>query len=86
MNEIQKIQRVVVEIINSNVENANLEIAQADEELTLYGMDSISFIKIVINIEQTFEIVIPDEKLIISEMGTLNKMVGVIVKVLNKDI
>ena len=45
-------------------------------------MHSIPFIKIVVAMEEAFEIEVPDEKLLITEMGTLNKMISVVSTVL----
>lgn len=68
------IREQIVTIINQNIENANLSLAQADDELQLIGMDSMIFIKIIVNIEDTFNIEIPDSYLSISEMNTINKI------------
>ena len=72
----------VLDIINSNIEDVTITREQADDDLTLIGMDSITFIKIIVDLEENFEIEIPDEKLIFAEMGTLNKMVDVVLTVL----
>lgn len=72
------IQEKVLEIINSNIEQANIAVEQDDEDLSLLGMDSLSFIKIIVAMEETFEIEVPAEKLLITEMGTLNKMIDVV--------
>lgn len=78
MNDMANIQDKVLEIINSNIEQANIAVEQGDEDLSLLGMDSIAFIKIIVAIEESFKIEVPDEKLLITEMGTLNKMADVI--------
>ena len=41
-------------------------------------MDSITFIRIIVELEELFEIEIPDEKLLITEMSTIRKMVEVV--------
>lgn len=41
-------------------------------------MNSIIFIHIVVDLEETFDIEIPDEKLIMTEMDTLNKIINVV--------
>ena len=78
MNNIEGVQDKILDIINSNIEKVNISIEQADEDLSTIGMDSILFISIVVAMEETFGIEIPDEKLLITEMGTLNKMIGVV--------
>lgn len=82
MNNLESVQDKILEIINANIESADIQIEQADEDLSLIGMDSITFIKIVVALEETFEIEIPDEKLLITEMGTINKMIDVVSTVL----
>ena len=78
MNDMASIQEKVLEIINSNIEQANIAVEQDDEDLSLLGMDSLSFIKIIVAMEETFKIEVPAEKLLITEMGTLNKMIDVV--------
>lgn len=51
---------------------------QANEDLSEYGMDSMLFIQMVVSIEEEFECEIPDSKLLISEMNTVNKVIEVL--------
>ena len=48
------------------------------DDLVELGVDSITFIRIVVELEELFEIEIPDEKLLITEMGTIHKIVEVV--------
>lgn len=87
-----KILDVVNECINSkdNKENditSNIEYigevteikpTQLDENLVELGVDSITFIRIIVELEELFEIEIPDEKLLITEISTIRKMVEVV--------
>ena len=41
-------------------------------------MDSITFIRIVVELEETFNIEIPDEFLLIPEMNTVEKMMNIV--------
>ena len=41
-------------------------------------MDSISFIQTIVSLEEEFECEIPDSKLLISEMNTVNKIIDVL--------
>ena len=41
-------------------------------------MDSITFIRVVVALEEAFDIEIPDEKLLLTEMNTISKMTEVI--------
>ena len=75
----------VVEILNviNTVLEKPLSQDQAEVELSTIGVDSIIFIRIIVALEETFELEIPDEKLLITEMNTLSKIVDVITAVLN---
>lgn len=68
--------------VTSNIENIEKAIVinstQLDDDLAELGMDSITFIHIIVALEELFEIEIPDEKLLITEMSTIRKMVEVI--------
>ena len=62
------VRRIITE--QSNLTKAADEIS-IDSSLQSIGMDSISFIKVVVEIENNFGIEFPEEKLIMSEVDTL---------------
>ena len=66
----------VIKIINETVEGIDFTEVQADSDLTELGMDSISFIQVIVQIEETFECEIPDSKLLMADMNTLNKILN----------
>ena len=68
---------IVLEIINRS-ENMEVSQEQLEDNLPELGMDSITFIQIVVALEEAFECEIPDEKLLITEMNTVQKMVDVL--------
>ena len=72
----------VLAVIN---EAENLEIGkdQLEDNLTECGMDSITFIQIIVAIEETFECEIPDSKLLLTEMDTVQKMIDVLQELYN---
>ena len=77
MNEMTiRILDVVNKCINSKEDEDMIEIdnTQLDDDLVELGVDSITFIRIVVELEELFEIEIPDEKLLITEMGTIHKL------------
>lgn len=81
MNEMTiRILDVVNKCINSKEDEDMIEIdnTQLDDDLVELGVDSITFIRIVVELEELFEIEIPDEKLLITEMGTIHKIVEVV--------
>lgn len=67
----------VLRVINS-LDNIEVSAEQLDKSLPDLGMDSISFIQIVVGLEETFDCEIPDSKLLISEMDTVQKMLDVL--------
>ena len=77
-----EISEKVLDIIKTNI---GIEIYpwQFDEDLNVIGIDSILFIQIVVALEDNFEIEIPDEKLLMEEMGTFNKITMVVASALN---
>ena len=64
------------------IEQLNIELDKTmlfdDTNLQVAGMDSIKFIKMIVEIESTFDIEYPDEKLLITESGTLKQVIEII--------
>ena len=50
----------------------------ADQCLQNIGLDSVTFIRIVVEIENRFEFEFPDEKLAITEVETIRKLCSVV--------
>ena len=67
----------VINVINKS-ENLNLSANQLEDNLSELGMDSITFIKIIVGLEEAFNCEIPDSKLLITEMDTVQKMYDVL--------
>lgn len=67
----------VLEIINRS-DNMEVSQDQIEDSLTELGMDSITFIQIVVALEEAFDCEIPDEKLLIAEMNTVQKILNVL--------
>lgn len=84
MESITNIKEDILNIINSNVENINLQLEQTDEDLSELGMNSVSFISVVVAIERYFEIEYPDEYLLISQSNTLSVLTNIISEVIKK--
>ena len=68
----------VIDVINSNIEEISLTSEQLDVNLTELGMDSYAFIRVIVGLEEAFDCEIPDSKLIISEMDTVEKIMTVL--------
>ena len=75
MKEVSR--TMVLEKINRS-ENMEVSQEQLEDSLPELGMDSITFIQIVVALEEEFECEIPDEKLLITEMDTVQKMLKVL--------
>ena len=73
----------VLKVLNTNLENTEITFEQTEDDLSALGMDSIVFIRVVVALEEAFDIEIPDEYLLITEMNTLSKMTDVISTVLD---
>jgi len=78
MYDIREIQEKVYRIVNDIIEATEIMLDQLEIDLSTIGMDSIAFIRIVVALEETFNIEIPDEFLLITEMNTISKMINVI--------
>ena len=75
MKEITKEE--ILEIVNS-VQDMEVTVDQCDDDLLEMGLDSIKFIQIIVSLEEAFECEIPDEKLLLTEMNSVNKMFEVL--------
>ena len=74
----------VLEILNNNIADANVSNDMLDESLPALGMDSVSFIRIIVELEEVFVCEIPDEKLLIAEMDTVQKILDVLFELYNE--
>lgn len=75
MKEITK--EKILEIVNS-IQDMKVTADQCDDYLLELGLDSIKFIQIIVSLEEAFECEIPDEKLLLTEMNSVNKMLEVL--------
>lgn len=80
----ETISEKVLEILNTNIENNVITPEQTEEDLSSLGLDSIAFIRVIVALEEAFDIEIPDEKLLITEMNTVLKMASVIAAVMDE--
>lgn len=68
----------VIDILNVNIKNAEITSDKLDQSLIELGMESLTFIQIIVAIEEEFECEIPDSKLLITEMNTAEKIMNVL--------
>ena len=71
----ETVKKIVIELLKIDENETSLH---SDTNLQNVGMDSITFISLVVEIEETFDIEYPDDKLLIIESGTLKQIVTVI--------
>ena len=74
----------VVEILNANIEDSPITTDELDTSLMDLGMDSITFIQVIVALEEEFECEIPDEKIMISEMDTVQKIINILQSLYDK--
>ncbi len=74
----------IIEILNEIFGEIKPNKAQLDVDLTEFGFDSIMFVQAIVALEETFEVEIPDSKLMISEMNTVNKIFGILSELKNE--
>lgn len=67
----------ILDIINEST-NFNVSAEHLQTKLTDLGIDSITFIQLIVAIEEEFECEIPDTKLLITEMDTVQKIINVL--------
>ena len=64
--------------VNENINDMVLSYDCLQDNLTELGMSSMQFVRIIVALEEEFDCEIPDEKLLITEMDTVQKMVDVL--------
>lgn len=81
----QTIVDKILQIVNANLDDNKIEENMFSVKLGEIGMDSLAFIRIVVMLEEEFNIEIPDSKLIISEMDTVGKMYNVVYEIIKEE-
>lgn len=71
MNYENEITNIIKNTINLTTPIEDIGI---DENFENMGMDSVSFIRIVVEIEDQFGIEFPEEKLLLSQAGTIRSL------------
>ena len=67
----------ILRVINS-LDKIKVSTKQLEDSLPGLGMDSIAFIQIIVGLEDMFGCEIPDSKLLITEMDTVQKIYDVL--------
>ncbi len=69
----------IVEIVQLQINKKRILPEQFNDDLGQLGMGSLEFIQIIVALERYFECEIPDTKLVLSEMNTINKIYLVLI-------
>lgn len=64
--------------VNRHIKYVSLTEENIDDDLKKLGMESIAFVGMILDLEETFSVEIPDEYLMLSEMNTVRKISDVI--------
>lgn len=72
------IEKMLIETINMNFTEIEVGEEQLNMNLSKIGFDSIKFIQLIVLIEDAFQVEVPDEYLMISELKTLKEVIDVI--------
>jgi len=76
-----KYQDEIIKIIQNVIKLTEpIEDIKIDTNLRDVGIDSITFVVIVVEIEKYFNIEFPDEKLVITQAGTIKKLCKIIME------
>lgn len=72
------IDNIIEKIIN-NLKTLDIDVEDIETDfITENNIDSITFIEIIINIEEEFSILIPEENLLMEEMNTVSKIANIV--------
>ncbi len=82
---MEQIKEMIIELIGSELAIPDEEI-YFDTDLTLYGLDSLNVILLIINIEEKYNISFVDEKLSMENFSTISNIFKIIEGELNNDL
>ncbi|MGG4551431.1 acyl carrier protein [Paenibacillus humicus] len=69
-------EQELIKIISEQTGISNIDIH--DDLIVMHGFDSIKFIQLVVLIEESFNLLIPDDMLIIQNFSSVSKIVNLI--------
>lgn len=65
----------VLDILNNTIKEDSFTNEQLNDDLTKYGMNSITFIRAIVALEDEFGIEFPDDYLVFERLNTINKII-----------
>lgn len=77
------IENEIRQIVIENIEKLEIN---AETNFQDIGMSSISFLTIIVKIEEKFKIEFPNEKLLISKAGTIKNLCDIVTTILSSKV
>lgn len=77
------IEDEIRKIILESVRPVDCSITE-NTDLTEIGLDSLSFAKVIVSVEDKFKIEFPDSKLVLSKANTVDKLSKIVTKEIKK--
>ena len=74
----EKIKEIVITVLELSADDSD-NISE-DTELLDYGLDSMTCVEIVVNLEEEFGVTIDEEDLLVENMATINKIKNLVEK------
>lgn len=81
MNKI--ILETVKNVVNINIDTITINNDNLDEDLIIYGLMSINYIRIIVSLEEEFKCEIPYYELSFNENNTVRKLYNLIEKLVD---
>lgn len=72
----------IIEIVNNILGGGEITEKDVCKDLSEYGLDSLSLIRVVVALEAEFNCQIPDSKLLFIHMNTVEKISSIITEVI----
>ena len=77
--EVDKLIDNIIEKTTNSLKNLDIYIDNTEVDFILENnIDSITFIHIILNIEEEFSIIIPDEYLLMENLNTISKIADLV--------
>lgn len=79
---LTEIEKIVLESLNSLIGEKEID---HDSQLLDLGVDSITFIRLVVDLEDKFDFEVDDEDITLDNFATLSKILELLLKYLEKN-
>ena len=79
------IEGQVRELLFEILENEKVKVIDKNTNLVEVGLNSLAYIQLVVRLEETYDIVIPDDRLSIEEVNTISTICSIIYSLGNEN-